>query len=251
MNNKITRIYIIDDNCEAIEVLRLLLESHYSVDIVGTSTDIVEAVDKVIEAGPDILFVDIEMPTMSGLQFCSMIRGEARPDMKVVFYTAHDKYLIEAIRRQAFDFLLKPATEQELGKIMTRYYENKLASMNAVTQRESLTPPIILVVNAINEHQPLTLHDIGYFRYNQDRKLWEVVCCNGQTQVLRRRTTADIILNYSPSLVQIHKRYIVNIERIKKIQELRCILDEPLSDVSELKISKNYRHGLMEAFYNL
>ena len=68
---------------------------------------------------------------------------------------------------------------------------------------------------------------------------------------MRRRTTADIILNYSPSLVQIHKRYIVNIEHIKMIQESTCILDAPLSDVSELKISKNYRHSLMQAFYNL
>ncbi len=206
---------------------------------------------KVIDAEPDILFIDIEMPTMSGLQFCSMIHNEVRPDMKVVFYTAHNKYLIDAIRRQAFDFLLKPATEQELSKIMARYYENKLASMNAVTQRDTGTPPIILVVNAINEHQPLTLNDIGYFRYNQERKLWEVVCCDGQTQILRRRSTADIILNYSPSLVQIHKRFIVNIERIKKIQESRCILDAPLSHINELKISKNYRHSLMQAFYNL
>lgn len=249
--NNITRIYIIDDNREAIEVLRLLLEKQYSIDIVGTSTDIEEAIDKVIDAEPDILFIDIEMPTMSGLQFCSMIRNEVKPDMKVVFYTAHDKYLIDAVRRQVFDFLLKPATEQELGKIMTRYYENKLASMKAVAQRDTATPPIILVVNAINEHQPLTLDDIGYFRYNQDRKLWEVVCCDGQTLILRRRTTVDIILNYSPSLVQIHKRFIVNIERIKKIQESRCILDAPLSGINELKISKNYRHSLMETFYNL
>ncbi|MFA4046322.1 LytTR family transcriptional regulator [Prevotella sp. PCHR] len=123
--------------------------------------------------------------------------------------------------------------------------------MNAVTQRDTGTPPIILVVNAINEHQPLTLYDIGYFRYNQERKLWEVVCCDGQTQILRRHSTADIILNYSPSLVQIHKRFIVNIERIKKIQESRCILDAPLSHINELKISKNYRHSLMQAFYNL
>lgn len=249
--NKVTKVYIIDDNREAIEVLRLLLEKHYSVDIAGTSTDTDEAMEKVIDAEPDILFIDVEMPTMSGLEFCSLIRNEVKPEMKVVFYTAHDKYLLDAIRKQAFDFLLKPATEQELSKIMTRYYENKLASMNAVTQRCSGTLPIILVVNAMNEHQPLSLKDIGYFRYNQDRKLWEVICYNGQTQILRRRTTADIILNYSPSLVQIHKRFIVNIEHIKMIQDSNCILDAPLSDVNELKISKNYRHSLMQAFYNL
>jgi two-component system LytT family response regulator len=60
-----------------------------------------------------------------------------------------------------------------------------------------------------------------------------------------------VILNYSPDFVQIHKRYIVNINKTKKIQESVCILDDSLGDNRELRISKNYRQSFMAAFYSM
>ena len=107
------------------------------------------------------------------------------------------------------------------------------------------------MVNIKNEHSTLRLDDIYFFRYNQERKNWEVVCADAQTYTLRHRTTAAVILNYTTDLVQIHKRYIVNINHIKSIQDAVCILNEPMDDVRELKISKNYRTALMAAFYSM
>ena len=158
--------------------------------------------------------------------------------------------MLEAIRRQAFDYLLKPPTEQDLGQIMTRYYENKLADIPSIERSEEQLP-IILVVNALNAHTTLRIDDIAYFRYNQERKIWETICMDGCIYLLRHRTTAEVILNYSPDFVQIHKRFIVNINQIKMIQESVCILMEPMETVSELRISKNYRSQFMSAFYTL
>ena len=247
---KLTKVFIVDDNQEAIEVLQRLLEKNYSVDIVGTACDAKSAAETIIQTEPDIIFIDIELPTMSGLEFCSLIRQDIKPETKVVFYTGHEKYMLDAIRHQAFDYLMKPPTEQDLGQIMTRYYENKLAGIPSVgTTTEQL--PIILVVNSMNEHTTLRISDIAYFRYNQERKIWETICMDGSTFLLRHRTTADVIQNYSTDFVQIHKRYIVNINQIKKIQESACILMEPMESVTELRISKNYRTQLMSAFYSL
>ena len=248
---KLISAYIVDDNQDAIEVLARMLERNYSVEVVGKATDTETAAKGIINTEPDIIFLDVELPTMSGLEFCSMIRSEIKPETKVVFYTGHDKYLLEAIRREAFDYLLKPATEQELGQIMTRFYENKLAGIPEVTRHENSHLPIILVVNVVNEHLTMRLEDIAFFRYNQERKQWEVVCVDKKCYVLRHRTTADLILNYSPDFVQIHKRYIVNINHIKMIQENTCILNEPLEENRELRISKNYRPAMMAAFYSL
>ena len=248
---KLVSAYIIDDSRDAIEVLARMLEDNYSVEVVGKATDAETAVNEVIDKEPDLIFVDVELPSMSGLDFCTLIRTEVKPETKVVFYTGHEKYLLDAIRRQAFDYLMKPATEQELGQIMTRYYENKLAGIPQATPRVNQHLPIILVVNAMNEHRTLQLKDIAFFRYNQDRKLWEIVCKDNTSCILRHRTTSDIILNYSPDFVQIHKRYIVNINQIKMIQDNTCILAEPLEEIRELKISKNYRHDLMAAFYSM
>lgn len=247
---KLTKVFIVDDNQEAIEVLQRLLEKNYSVDIVGTACDAKSAAETIIQTEPDIIFIDIELPTMSGLEFCSLIRQDIKPETKVVFYTGHEKYMLDAIRHQAFDYLMKPPTEQDLSQIMTRYYENKLAGIPSVGSNvEQL--PIILVVNAMNEHTTLRISDIAYFRYNQERKIWETICMDGSIYLLRHRTTADVILNYSTDFVQIHKRYIVNINQIKKIQESACILMEPMESVTELRISKNYRTQLMSAFYSL
>ena len=247
---KLTKVFIVDDSNDAIEVLRRMLESSYSVEVVGSAYDAETAADLIVKTEPDLLFLDVELPTMSGLEFCSMIRNELKPEAKVVFYTGHDKYMLQAIRRQAFDYLLKPPTKQELSQIMTRYYEDKLAGIPSSVHADSHLP-LILVVNALNEHLTLRLAECAFFRYNQERKVWEVVCMKGETYMLRHRTTSDVILNYSTDLVQIHKRYIVNVNNIKKIQDAVCILNEPLENNRELKISKNYRNALMAAFYSL
>lgn len=247
---KLTKVFIVDDSNDAIEVLRRMLESSYSVEVVGSAYDAETAADLIVKTEPDLLFLDVELPTMSGLEFCSMIRNELKPEAKVVFYTGHDKYMLQAIRRQAFDYLLKPPTEQELSQIMTRYYEHRLAGIPENVSTEHRLP-YILVVNAVNEHLTLRFDDCAFFRYNQGRKVWEIVCMNGVTYMLRHRTTADVILNYSADLVQIHKRYIVNVNHIKMIQDGVCILNEPLEGNRELKVSKNYRNALMAAFYSL
>ena len=247
---KLTKVFIVDDNFEAIEILRHILEHDYSVEVVGTAGDAETGFAEIVNMEPDLIFLDVELPTMSGLEFCTMIRSELKPETKVVFYTGHDKYMLEAIRRQAFDYLLKPPTKQELSQIMTRYYEDKLTGIPSSVHADSHLP-LILVVNALNEHLTLRLAECAFFRYNQERKVWEVVCMKGETYMLRHRTTSDVILNYSTDLVQIHKRYIVTVNNIKKIQDAVCILNEPLENNRELKISKNYRNALMAAFYSL
>ena len=90
------------------------------------------AINAIVKAQPDLLFVDIELPSMSGLQFCSIIRGYVHTDMKVVFYTSHDEYMLEALRLQAFDYLQKPFTTADLSQIILRYYQDKLNSLSSL-----------------------------------------------------------------------------------------------------------------------
>lgn len=248
--HQLIKTFIVDDNIEAVKVLKQMLENNYSVTVVGSAGDAETAADSIIKSEPDIIFLDIELPTMSGLDFCTLIRNDIKPETKIVFYTGHDKYMLDAIRRQAFDYLLKPPTEQDLSLLMARFYENKLASIPRFTKTEEHLP-IILVVNAMNEHMALNLADIAFFRFNQERKIWEIVCIDNSVYTLRHRTTTNVILNYSSDFVQIHKRYIVNVNKIKMIQESICILEEPLDEIRELKISKNYRQAFMATFYSM
>ena len=251
MNDKrLVRAYIVDDNQSAIDLLCRLLQD-YSVDIIGTQTNTDIAREEIIELEPDLLFLDVEMPTISGLDFCTDIQQYVKPSMKVIFYTGYDKYLLEALRRQAFDYMLKPATKAELAKIMTRYYENRLNDMQQMALHNPAQPPLVMIVNAINEHTPLRFDQIAFFRFLSERKLWEVVLTDGSSCLLRHKTTAEVIMNYSKDFVQIHKRYIVNVQKISKVQENTCLLLPPLQDITELRISKNFRHDLMSTFYSM
>lgn len=251
MNKKLVSVYIVDDDTAAIELLRRRLEENYSVEIVGTETDAETALVDVVDKEPDLLFLDIEMPGMSGLEFCNLVRKQVKPDMKVVFYTGHDKYMIDAIRREAFDYLLKPAMAVDVASIMTRYYENRLVSLPSVARANGNTPSLILVVNSRNRHVALHVEDVVFFRYENDRKIWKVMCADLKCYILRHRTTSDIILNYSPFFVQTHKSYIVNVNYIKVIQDNLCILREPFENLKEVKLSRGYKHTLMESFYNM
>ncbi|MBR1933539.1 MAG: response regulator transcription factor [Prevotella sp.] len=249
---RLVRTFIVDDDAAAAALLRRQLED-YSVEIVGLAQDANQAtLDQISELEPDLLFLDVELPSMSGLDFCTKIRPLVKPEMKVVFYTGYDKYMLEALRREAFDYMLKPASRQELAKIMTRYYENKLSNIQPVVGKNiTATPPSVMIVNAINEHTVLRFQDIVFFRFDGERRLWEVFTVDGVSQPLRHRTTADIILAYSKDFVQIHKRYIVNVNKISRILDQQIVLCDPLSHITELKISKNYRHDLMATFYNM
>ena len=108
-----------------------------------------------------------------------------------------------------------------------------------------------MIVNAINEHTVLRFTDIAFFRFVSERRLWEVITATGECHQLRHRTTADIILGYSPEFIQIHKRYIVNIHHIQKVLDNLCVLRPPLEHINELRISKNYRPTFMSIFYNM
>lgn len=112
---QLTSVYIVDDNSDAIEVLRRMLESQYSVKVIGTSTDADTAIEEIIQLAPDLIFTDVEMPTMTGIQLCQLLHQEVDPNTKVVFYTGHDKYMIDAIRQKAFDYLLKPPSPPRPG----------------------------------------------------------------------------------------------------------------------------------------
>ena len=116
---QLTSVYIVDDNSDAIEVLRRMLESQYSVKVIGTSTDADTAIEEIIQLAPDLIFTDVEMPTMTGIQLCQLLHQEVDPNTKVVFYTGHDKYMIDAIHQKAFDYLLKPPSPQDLAQTMT------------------------------------------------------------------------------------------------------------------------------------
>jgi len=110
------RAFLVDDEALALKRLQRMLAPGKRVQIVGTSTDPVEAVPAILEAKPDILFLDIEMPGMTGFEMLAHLQ----PQPWVVFTTAYDRYALEAFGVNSVDYLLKPIEAAQLERALDK-----------------------------------------------------------------------------------------------------------------------------------
>jgi len=118
------RAFLVDDEALALRRLERMLDAAGRVEVVGTSTDPVEAVPRILETKPGVLFLDIEMPGMTGFE---MLAG-LQPQPWVVFTTAYDRYALEAFGVSAVDYLLKPIEAAQLDRALDKIERMRGAS---------------------------------------------------------------------------------------------------------------------------
>ena len=111
------RAFVVDDERPARERLRQLLRTFEDVDVIGEAGDGEEAIQSIREAGPDLVFLDVQMPGRSGLEVAASL---AAPRPSVVFCTAFDDYAIRAFELHAVDYLLKPVNRSRLAETVQR-----------------------------------------------------------------------------------------------------------------------------------
>ncbi len=105
------RAILVDDELPAIERLRKLLKSYGDLDIVGEANDGLSALTLIEEKKPDVVFLDIDMPELSGLEVAKTLGTEGPP---IIFVTAYDEYALEAFESCAIDYLVKPVNSSRL-----------------------------------------------------------------------------------------------------------------------------------------
>ncbi|MBO4999057.1 MAG: response regulator transcription factor, partial [Lachnospira sp.] len=253
--DKLYRVVIIDDDEFSADNLCLELKKYNRLSIDGMARNGVNGRKLLEKVHPDLLFLDVELPDMKGMELLEQIRGAITWNMQIVFYTAYDKYMIYAIRGAAFDYLLKPIDKKELEGIIDRFMkkeeESAAASLAIPARVHSVGEHTFMISTPTNDLRILRSIDIGFFRYNSDRKLWEVVLNNQLPLLLKKNTTADHIKGYDPCFVQIHQSYIININYLMMIKENRCVMFPPFENITELQVSKKFRKELQDRFYLL
>ena len=116
------RAALVDDEAPARSELRYLLSRHPEVEIAGEAASATEAVALVRSTHLDVVFLDIELPGLTGVQAAALIR-EAHDPPIVVFVTAHERYALDAFAVEAFDYLLKPVDPDRLARLVERLRE--------------------------------------------------------------------------------------------------------------------------------
>jgi two-component system, LytTR family, response regulator len=110
------RAFLLDDEPLAVKRLTRLLNATSRVEIIGASTDPVEALPPIARERPDVLFLDIQMPGMTGFELLSKID----PQPLIVFTTAWDQYALQAFEVNSVDYLLKPIEAQQLDRALNK-----------------------------------------------------------------------------------------------------------------------------------
>jgi two-component system response regulator LytT len=118
-------VIIADDEAPSREELAYLLRKIPDVDRITQAVGGMDAISKVKEQAPDLLFLDMEMPDINGLQVAEIV-GNSNPQMKIVFSTAYDQYAIEAFKLRAFHYMLKPYDEEDLNIIFRELGKKRL-----------------------------------------------------------------------------------------------------------------------------
>ena len=187
---------------------------------------------------------------MTGLELLSRIQSDIHPDMHIVFYTAYDKYLLDAIHASAFDYLLKPYKLKELDDLINRLRVH-IAKDEKVNIEQSLRKLLIrskFAVQTISGLIFVKCEEILLFQYLRELRCWQMMLvADRKLYKLRMSTTAKDLLGINLSFVQISQDYIVNLEYLCSIENvtLKCELYPPFTDI-ELNVSQRYYRRLRE-----
>lgn len=240
---------IVDDDPASIDILHNDLKNFPDFEVVDTTSSPLEAINKIEKWQPDVLFLDMEMSGMSGLELLRSLneRGSMHGKcMRVVFYTAYEKYMIDAIRASAFDYLLKPYKQKELNNIVERLKSERVQSAPSMScYEESL-------MKLLSSEQRFTLQSITgllilhhsqvvCFRYIDHLRCWQVTLTDRQNHRLRTTTKAQDITGVNSNFIQVNNSCIINVEYLASIENktLRCCLYPPFNDL-DICVSRHY-----------
>ena len=241
------KVIIIDDEASSIEALSTKLNNYEDLELRGTADNGTKGISLVKRERPDLLFLDVELPDMSGLEFLDQMEHIVQKPCHVVIYTAHSQYMLPAFRGKAFDFLLKPIDDTELQKVIQRFLiecEEQTGNTNKSTDSEKL----ILYTNA-TDFRIVNTNDVGVFKYNHDLRVWEVVVAGREDPVrLKRSANNDTLLSIDPRFIQVSQKYIVNINYLMEVNDSTCQFYPPFNQITYVKVGRQFRKKLLERF---
>lgn len=271
------KVVIVDDEPQSILRLENDLAALEDFEVIATSSSAMSAKTLVMSMQPDVLFIDVEMPGQTGFEVLQSLRDEMPMDLIVVFYSAFNKYMIDALRASAFDFLLKPYQQEELelvvGRIRQKMEEGdglsssssssslgSSFSSSSSSSESHQNPQDLMGLNGLlgTSGKRLAIQTISGLlmvkpdevfccTFDEDTRLWHLRLANGQIHKLKKQTTAKAVLSLSPSLAQVRQDCIINLDYLISIENytLRCIFSPPF-DQENITVSRRCYKAVKE-----
>jgi DNA-binding LytR/AlgR family response regulator len=221
------RVLIVDDEAPARSELRYQLGTHPDVRVIGEAANGAEALELVRALSYDVLFLDIAMPEVSGLEFARALHGGRLGPPFIVFVTAHDEHALRAFGLSAVDYLLKPVSPERLAACLDRL---RVLTGTALPERRGEPPaprlPRFLTGRAGEKAIPVAVQQVALLVATDDQV--EMVVADG-----RRLRLSGTLATWTAELgregfLRCHRSYLVNPRHILEVapafgggQELR------------------------------
>lgn len=227
------RTLIVDDEPYAREELAELLASDPDIEILGMAGNAIEALGLIQQLKPDVVFLDIQMPKLSGMELVAMLD----PLPRIVFVTAFDDYAIQAFEENAFDYLLKPVEPARLAKTLARL-------------RQDITPQPVGTLAPTIHHIPGYLHNrvrllpTSQVEYAFSDLGGVHVACQGE--LFHTQLTLKSLEEKTP-LLRCHRQYLVAPAAIFEIRLLENQLAEIMTPSgARVPVSRRYLKELKD-----
>ena len=265
--NKI-RTLIIDDEPEAREGVKYLIEANQENELLGLCKNGLEAINQINALRPDLIFLDIQMPEINGFDVLNSIDSHAMPS--VVFITAYDQYALKAFELHAVDYLLKPFTDERFYKALAHANQQirnhslrdinvQLASLldsykqdypnsredSLIKEPGTKKSPLQnrLVIKSSGKIYFIQLHEIIWI---EAYDYYVKIHVQDRFYLLRESMKRMETRLPSDQFVRIHKSSIINLSYIQELEPYyNGEFFVKLSKGQKLKLSRNYRKNLM------
>ena len=232
---------IIDDESAAIEVLQLLLKNIPFVEFKASFRDPFKGLEYLQEHDVDVLFLDINMPQLSGINLPKYLKN---PPL-IIFTTAYTEYAIESYQLNAVDYLLKPIGFDRLLQAVMKAKEvldKKTTPNTDLTLIQSTNQQTVFIKSGQEYHQ-VALDKIKYIESDGNY----VTFVTTTRSILARYKISEVLeMLPKSSFVKTHRSYIVALKYIETVKKHCVVIGE-----NEIPLSSNYRESLLSLFDEL
>jgi len=229
---------IIDDEPLAVDLIKEFVSKVETLELINTFNNAIDALAVINHINVDLIFLDIEMPHFSGIDFINAL--DKKP--LIIFTTAYSNYAVEGFNLGAVDYLVKPIPFHRFLKSVLRAQQIFLPHTSSIPTTLITTPEIeqdFMFVRAEYENVKLNFVDILYIEGLKDYVKIHTTD-NKYTLTLISLIKLENLLS-SKGFSRVHRSYIINIKHIKSIQKNKAIIGE-----KRIPISESYKNSFFE-----